>query len=318
MKKIFLCCLFIFGTTQLILSQTDSVKTDSLGWYRGGFTSLHFSQTGYSNWVQGGGSSLTLTAMVDLYYKFIGKNNYWENNLNLAYGLQKESKDAKIKKNEDRLEIISTYGKKAFSKFYYSGLIDFKTQFADGYNYPNDTVPISKFMSPGYLSAGVGLTWKPTQTFALFFSPATGRFVFVLNQSIADKGSFGGDSASYDQFGIKIQDGRRVYTQFGASMYALFKIEAFENVTYSSKLILFNNYTDPVASKRANIDVDWQNAVNMKINDFLSASVYTHLIYDDDIDVPIYENIFGVETQTGTGKRIQFKEVIGVGFSMNF
>ena len=32
----------------------------------------------------------------------------------------------------------------------------FKTQFADGFTYPNDSVAVSKFMAPGYLNLALG------------------------------------------------------------------------------------------------------------------------------------------------------------------
>lgn len=315
MKKITLLLLIV---ASLALTSYSQNKTDSAGWYKGGFSALNFSQAGFSNWAQGGENSLALTALFGSYIKYKTKDHYWDNSIDLAYGLIKGESFDNIRKNEDKIDLTSTYGKHAFAKFYYSGLFNLKTQFAPGYNYPDDTTVVSRFMAPGYLSVAAGLTWKPVSWFSVFLSPATGRFVFVLDQDLADIGAFGVDSAEYDNNGNKTKDGKTIKPEFGSSLVALFEKEILTNVTLKSKLNLFNNYTDKRTENRKNIDVDWQTGLNLKVNEFLGASVFTHIIYDDDTQVPLFEEINGVKTQTGTGKRLQFKEVIGVGFSIKF
>jgi hypothetical protein len=53
----------------------------------------------------------------------------------------------------------------------------------------------------------------------------------------------------------------------------------------------------------------------MKVNEFISATVNTHLLYDDDVLIKIDE---GTEGEPLMGKRAQFKEVIGVGLTYKF
>lgn len=44
---------------------------------------------------------------------------------------------------------------------YLSALLNFNTQFAKGYDYKTEPrTYISRFMSPGYLTTGLGLTWN--------------------------------------------------------------------------------------------------------------------------------------------------------------
>jgi len=54
----------------------------------------------------------------------------------------------------------------------------------------------------------------------------------------------------------------------------------------------------------------------MKINKFLTASLSTHLIYDDDINIAVDRNDDGIND--GNGPRIQFKEVLSLGLSYQF
>jgi hypothetical protein len=50
------------------------------------------------------------------------------------------------------------------------------------------------------------------------------------------------------------------------------------------------------------------------VNKFISANINTQLIYDDKIKVPVVRN----GEATSIGSLVQFKEILGVGFSYNF
>src|SRR4030095_840129 len=302
----------------ILLSTTYSQnKTDSLGWYKNGFAGLNFNQLSLTNWAEGGESSLSGTSLFNYTLKYRSKKSYWDNSVNLAFGITK-LEDEDVRKNEDLIDLNTKYGRHAFGKFYYSGLMNFNTQFAPGYNYPNDSVVISRFMAPGYLSLAVGLDWKPVDYFSVFFSPATGKITFVLDQILADQGAFGVDSAVRNANGDIIEKGQTVKFEFGASLFALFRKEVLKNVEFASKLTLFDNYTAKDPSNRKNVDVDWFNALLMKVNDWVTASITAHLIYDHDIPVPIFEKVNGVKTQVGKGPRTQFKEALAVGISYKF
>ena len=76
-----------------------------------------------------------------------------------------------------------------------------------------------------------------------------------------------------------------------------------ENITLTTKLSLFSNY----ANNPQNIDVNWETLLELKVNKFISATISTHLLYDDDISI--------TDSKGKVGPRTQFKEVIGVGFA---
>jgi hypothetical protein len=54
----------------------------------------------------------------------------------------------------------------------------------------------------------------------------------------------------------------------------------------------------------------------MKVNKFISATLGTQLIYDDDIAIAIDNNDDGITDESGP--RVQFKEILAVGFSYKF
>ena len=53
----------------------------------------------------------------------------------------------------------------------------------------------------------------------------------------------------------------------------------------------------------------------IKANKWLTVSLFTNLIYDHDVQIPVTRIIDGNEVK-GTGPRTQFKEVLGVGISL--
>jgi hypothetical protein len=161
------------------------------------------------------------------------------------------------------------------------------------------------------------MDYKPNEWFSLFLSPATGRSTFVFNQTLANAGQFGVTAAIRDSSGNVVTEGERVRLEFGAYLRARLQKDLAKNVSIISNLQLFNNYSDPLPEQRANIDVNWETILLIKANKWLTTSIFTNLIYDHDVQVPVKRNVDGVEVD-GTGPRTQFKEVLGLGISFKF
>lgn len=314
MRKLFSALLFCIAFISHSYAQTATDTT----WKRGGFVSVGVAQTGYSNWAPGGENSFTLNGLFNGFYNYRFEKTSWENSLNLAYGLIQTNGNS-LRKSDDRIELSSKFGKLAKGKFFYSALLNFNTQFTPGYNYPNDSIIVSEFLAPAYLSLAVGMDYRPVDYFSVFISPATGRLIIVNNTTLADAGTYGNDAAIYDAVtGAMIAHGKKTRFEFGSSLSAKFQKDIFKNVNLFAKLNLFNNYTDRNASNRGNIDVNFEGLLSMKVNKFISATISTVVVYDDDVKVPLFKTVDGVKVPDGTGKRTQIKEVIGVGFAYKF
>lgn len=312
MKKIITLALLVI-TASSSMAQ-DTLKTDTL-WRFGSFFGVNFNQVGLTNWAAGGENSFSLAGI------FSGTANYkkgtiaWDNSLDLGYGLLK-SGDSPFRKNEDKIELNSKFGALAKGKFYYSALLNAKSQFANGFNFPNDSVIVSRFAAPAFITIALGMDYKPNDFFSLFVSPATGKFTFVNDQRLADLGSFGVKAAEYSLVdSSKISNGRKIRAEFGASLRAQYKQDITKYLNISTTLLLFNNYTDPKPENRGNIDINWETLITIKAGKLLTTSIYTNLIYDHDINIPTYKKINGEKVQVGQGPKTQFKEVIGVGIS---
>lgn len=276
-------------------------------WTRSGDIGLNFSQSHLSNWAAGGDNALNWQGIFNYNANYAHENNKWDNNISLALGYSHLG-DAKAIKTDDKIELNSLYGYKATEKLFYSLAFSFKTQFADGFDYKNDsTNRISGFMVPAYATLGLGLEYVPNANFSINFAPLSGRITIVNDQDMADAGAFGVDPAEYDEItGDKINDGKTTRFEFGAKMTAKLDVKIAENVSFNSKLELFSDYL----KNPQNIDVDWQNLITMKVNSWLNANITAHLIYDDDIMI--------TDKDGNIGPRTQFKEVLSIGLSYKF
>src|SRR4051812_5955933 len=108
MKKSILL-LFLF-TGVIVQAQTrDSTKN----WIKGGDLGLNFSQSSFTNWAAGGENALSLTMYTNVFSNYKKGENAWDNSLNLAYGLLQSGTTAP-RKNEDKIDFTSKYGRYAF------------------------------------------------------------------------------------------------------------------------------------------------------------------------------------------------------------
>ena len=158
-------------------------------WHRGGLLNLNATQVSLTNWLGGGQTNITLGSIVNLFANYKKGETSWENSFLLQYGIIKQGENKFWWKNDDQIQFTSNFGKNAFSKWNYSVLFDFQSQFSPGYSYPNDSVMISDFLAPGYGILASGLDWKAAKNFTLLFAPVTGKFTVVNNTRLADAGS---------------------------------------------------------------------------------------------------------------------------------
>jgi hypothetical protein len=283
----------------------EQTADTTVGWRKGGVLGMTVAQTSLTNWASGGQNSVSLNSRLSLFANYKKNNSAWDNTLDLGYGLMQQGKDEPFRKTDDKIDLLSKYGQKAFNKFYYAAMLNFKTQFSPGYNLPNDSVAISKFMAPGYLVTALGLDYKPDNYFSAFIAPFTGKFTFVNDKTLSDQGAFGVDPGkmSRSELGGYL---RIIYSKND------FKKEFMKNISFTTKIDLFSNYLD----KPQNIDVNWETLLAMKVNKYLYVNLTMQLLYDDNTRIAIDENHDNVTDYMG--KRVQFKEIFGAGFSLNF
>lgn len=284
-------------TTSAFAQSTPAPKKDST-WTKGGLASFNFSQVALSNWAGGGQSSIAVNGFLNVFANYKKGIHSWENSLDLGYGIVKQG-SADFVKSDDKIDFTSKYGRQASKKWYYTGLVNFKSQFAPGYNTPAEITKISDLLAPAYVLASIGMDFKPNDVFSAYISPVTAKFTIVNDDSLSARGAFG------------VEDGEILRTEVGGYIRAQFKKDIFENVNLQSRIELFSNY----ANNPENIDVNWETILAMKVNKFITANVSATVVYDDDIDIEVGTNDDGT---IKSGPRTQFKQVLSIGLAYKF
>ena len=281
---------------ELKKQNTDTVE----GWKTGGMIAITFSQVSLSNWSAGGQNSMSVNNFINLYANYLKGNTSWDNSLDIGYGILKQGKEGDWMKTDDKIELMSKYGKKASKYWYYSGLMSFKSQMTPGYNLPDDSTKISNFLAPGYVLSAIGMDYKPSGNFSAFIAPFTSKITFVNDKDLSNAGAFGVDS------------GQAVRMEYGGYIRIFYKKDIQKNISLQTKLDLFSNYLH----NPQNVDINWETLLTIKISKWITMNLTTTLLYDDDVKIAVDRDNDG--TMDGEAVRTQFKEVLGVGFSYKF
>lgn len=311
--KRFLLFLAVLPLGLSAQTSTDTATADTTApkyWKYSGNGSLTFSQVSLTNWQAGGENSVSGNLLIALNADYSRGNWAWVNRLEIAYGLNQQG--SLLIKTDDRLELNSRIDRKWTEHWSFSGNLNFRTQFADGFKNPQDTARISAVFAPAYTTIGVGLTYKPDEKLQVFISPLTAKNTLVLDEALANAGAFGVEAAVVDTLGNVITKGKTSRWEIGGYINALYKTPLMENVDFQTKLDLYSNY----ANNPGNIDVNWETGLFMKVNKYITVNLTTQLIYDDDIKIPYDSTGDGVAD--AAGPRTQFKQVLGVGFGYKF
>jgi hypothetical protein len=276
---------------------------------------LQLSEVAFVNWNAGGDNAISALGklLFERNYKF--RYFKWDNSMEMRFGWNAQE-GRQWRKTDDAIRVSSTLGyqQDTISNWYFSAKANFNTQFANGYKYPDRSTPISRFMAPGYLFLGAGISYIPKEKkFNLYLSPLTFKGTFVLDQDLANQGAFGVRPAVLDAAGNVLVPGDQLYTELGILVTNIWEFPVAQNITYDHNLALYTDYLNNFG----NIDIDWQVRLKFQVNDFISATVQAHIIYDDDIlfDREVADD--GTVLDPGV-PRIQLRQQLGIGITYRF
>ena len=302
-QLLFICTLFTasfsFAQDQTVKGlQDDAGKTvnkdpnDTVPktWKTGGLFNLNLSQGSLSNWAAGGDNySLTLSTYINAYAFYKKDKHSWDNNLDINYGYINTT-SLGVRKNDDRIDLLSKYGYALNPKLNLAGLFNFRSQFFKGYDYNSDNTKnlTSNLLAPAYVLFSIGLDYKPVPELSIFASPITTRWTIVNDDSLAAKGSYG------------VDPGKKVKNEIGAYITVNYAHNLNKLIRYKARLDLFSNYKH----NPQNVDLYFTNLFSVKLSRILAATWSFDLIYDDDV------KLFG-PNKTSPG--LQLKSLIGVG-----
>ncbi|MFN3951413.1 MAG: DUF3078 domain-containing protein [Thermaurantimonas sp.] len=298
------CNAQILEDTFKAVEKKGQAEEASDKWLIDGLYNLAIAQTTLTNWAAGGNNNLNITGV--LRQRAIKSFNGWKwfNLLeaNLGYNFQE---DVTIK-TDDRLEFTTRLDRSlGESKWNVSIFGNFRTQFADGFRNPQDSMRISTFMAPAYVSYGLGLTNTGVKNLSIYISPVQVKQTFVIDDSLFERNQF------FDKTipNVSLMNRGGFRTEMGAFLEFIYKKRFQENVELFSRLNLFSNYLD----RPQNIDVNWDNIIVFKLYKYLSVSFQLQMIYDDDVLV---------KDTSGDGKAnapaLQLRQLLGLGLTYSF
>lgn len=267
-------------------------------WDLGGNGTFGFTQTYLNNWKAGGKSSFSFLSVLKGYANYSNPKFKWENSGELRNGWIRQGGDLnQTQKNDDKLQLTSRLGVSAFKKWFYSAEVDFVTQFFNGYNYPNDSVPISTYMSPAKTLIKLGLDYKPNKNFSLFLSPITAKNVFVRDTALINQTRYG------------VPKNSRSFWEPGLNADIKYKMDINPRISYETKYRMFLNYQEPFKK----VDINWENTVVAQLTDRINMTFMLYLLYDDNVT-------FDTGKKDENGKAIykpkwQTRELMTIGFS---
>ncbi len=274
---------------------SEEQKTDSASksnWTIKNDLILTFEQTQISNWAAGGYSNLSFGGLFKGFYNYKYKKHKVDNTAEASYARTRQDQNGegiwdsgnRWIKSEDKLELNSIYGYQAVGRWNYSGLMNIKSQFDNGYD--KDTNIISAGLSPAILTSSIGMEYK-TIGFSALFSVITGKTTYCLDtRQTIRQGVFGKDD--WDKawkFSV------------GSYIKLFYQRDIWTNVNVLAKLDLFWDYSKPMIDT----DINGEVFVSMKLHKYLNAFVSIQAAIDKDFST-----------------RIQYKERFGFSIPINF
>lgn len=272
---VILFIIFLFAGKSI---SQDIDTTFKLGWSTSGTVGVNFSQISFENWVQGGESSFTLSGIGNfgLYYR--DKVWFQTNRLKIAYGRAKSSTKYYTTDNELRLEnlLIRNIGWKINP--YFSN--ELRTGMANGFDYSGaNEKQITAFFDPGYMSQSLGFIYL--------------KKVFLYRLGIGLQETFTNKYNFYSDDPETPDEVEKFKIETGIESVAELNYEFLKNMIYGSRLRLFSRFNSLDVW-----DINWDNLITAKINDYFNVSFQLNLIYQKDQSL-----------------KTQLKEALQIGFS---
>jgi hypothetical protein len=247
-------------------------KTPFDPWRKFGYSKFQLTQTYISpNWSKGGESNMAGLAQLYLEANYRdSKNVAFDNSLDAKIGLNTVSNDTlrNLNVSTDQLRILSKLGIRMYNDWYYTVSGEFTTQFLN--NYKTNTWQMkSSLFSPAKLFIGLGIDYKKTNR-------QKGYDLSVLVSPLTVKMNYLYDIKNFKSSNYGIEDGKHFGKELGSKIAANLTWAFSEQLKWTSKFYYYTDFTY--------VDTDWENTLDMTLNNNFTTSIYVHLKADDRLE----------------------------------
>lgn len=260
-------------------------------WRREANLSLQITQNyATENWHQGSVNAFSMLWNAKAFANYKGEKISWDNSAEWRLGLSTISGDTlrKINTTDDIFHLNSKLGYQLHPRWYVSLFADFKTNLFPNFQ-KNSTGVNTTFLSPIRYNMGLGIDCKPIDGLSINISPATYKLVYALVI----------DPARLDVTSLGIEAGQHLNNEVGSSLSLEWKYKPLREIEIETRFYFFTNYKQ--------IDTELEIDIDFIINRYMSAKLLLH---------PRYEGT--VQATADTQPRLQFKELISLGFAHTF
>lgn len=253
-----------------------STQPDTLIWKKKLNFALNLNQAAFSsNWKAGGINAFGFNTLFSYVANYKRDRNSWDSDIDLAYGFVNNS-GVGYRKTMDRLYLDTKYGYDLSHDWGVFAALNFTSQFANGYQYPDDNSSqlISGLFSPAFITGSLGFEYHPVDYFKVRIAPIAPRITVVRNPARFVP------TIGPEPYGVNPNENVR-YEWLGFNLLAEFNKDIFKNVNLKWRYVMFANYEE-LQGKRLDhrLDVD----LIAKAGKYVNIALGGILLYDYDQD----------------------------------
>jgi len=270
MKKQKILCLTVLMTAWAVAHPQacpgETVPKDSLGWTKSAAVQLHFSQTRFDDWAQGGENTWSWLTYLDAGFTRRTERWRWQSTLRLEYG-KSSIESLGSRKAGDDIYLESILKRTAGMTFQPYAAVSFRTQLDRGYRYPDDSEPveISGFMDPAYATQSAGIS-------ACVHTSLTVRLGAALKETFTRRHPvpYTDNPASAGIEKSRVEGGCECTVDWEYQLNAI--------VTYITRLESFANL-----KAFSETDIRWDQKLTAQLASFVTAGYHMTILYDSNI-----------------------------------
>ena len=252
-------------TTSFLFAQ-EQPEQPQYGWQKELVGGLNLTQNKFDNWAQGGENSFAW--QLNLNFKFVDdqEKTNWANSGKMTYGATKNG-EQDDRKSIDEIKLESVFSYKLGSVVNPYIAVNAESQFAAGYAYAADAkTQISAFLDPGYFRESLGLGYKPNELLQT-------RLGLSFKQTVTSD-----YPVPYTDDPATLNDIELTRSEVGAESVTDLNWKISKSTLLTTKLELFTAF-----AAFDETDVNWDNVLSAKINQYFNMNFNFKLLYDKDI-----------------------------------
>ena len=226
--------------------------------------------------------------------RYITEHVLWNNELESKLSVYNAEKDSvhRYRIADDLLRLHSNYGLRAWNKVYYTLDAELRTQLLQSHRENRESVQ-SDFLAPFTINVGLGMRYDYSMKSQKVYGRAFNFAINVAPISYTYRGTRRED-IELARHGLSPEE--PWYQRIGSTVNSTWQWKVNMNLTWTSRLYFNTSYK--------NVEVEWENTLDMALTRYFSTRFNLNLRYDD-----------AVRPYPGWHRYLQYNELLSFGFN---